>query len=383
MLQYLKNNFSRKVSEDRDYIAAADGIRFFATIHVIFGHILVYTNQTAKNLKPLPLADTIYYAFANPGLGLEIFFVLSGFLLMLPFAQWHLYKQHKPSIITYFVRRLIRLELPYLIALTVSAIALVFVLKKFDFSYMLPRYVASFFYSNSLIYDIHPEPLPLAWSLEAEVQFYILVPLLGYLFKLNKTIRRIILCTLIVSIPMIIKYNNFHSSILFIHFFQFFFAGILCVDFYLDKDILTTKINNNWWVAIGFILVFFVSAPLIKNGFNQLNFVLPIVIAFFVYCVLKKDGLRKVFHNSYLRIIGCMCYSIYLWHYMIISALGRYTINIRIGNYFMPNYLLQILLLAPVILIVSGIYFKYIERPCMYSNLSKKWAAAIKNKLKQ
>ncbi len=380
MLQYLKNNFSRKVSEDRDYIAAADGIRFFATLHVIFGHILVFTNFNSKRIASKYLIENIYYAFANPGLGLEIFFVLSGFLLMLPFAQWHLYKKHKPNITMYFVRRLIRLELPYLIALTFSALALVFIVKKYDFNYLLPRYIASFFYTNSLIYDGHPETLPIAWSLETEVQFYILVPLLSYIFKINKIIRRLLLTTLIITIPILLKNYNLHSTILFIHFFQFFFAGILCCDFYLDKDFLTTKINNNCWAAIGFVLVFFVWPPVTNNALKEINFVLPIVIAFFIYCVLKKDGLRKVFHNAYLRIIGCMCYSIYLWHYMIISAIGKYTIKIKVGNYTMPNYFLQILLIAPIILLFAGIYFKYVERPCMYSNLSKKIALKLKQK---
>jgi peptidoglycan/LPS O-acetylase OafA/YrhL len=380
MLQYLKQNFSRKVSEDRDYIAAADGIRFFATIHVICGHILVYTGVNTKKLLPQPILDNIYYLFANPGLGLEIFFVLSGFLLMLPFAQWHLYKQHKPNITMYFVRRLIRLELPYLIALTVSTLALVFIIKKYDFSYMLPRYIASFFYTNTLIYDIHPEPLPIAWSLETEVQFYIIVPLLAYIFKLHKMARRILLVTLIISIPIVIKQYSFHSSILFIHFFQYFFAGILCADFYLDKDFLTNKISANIWVALSFMLVF-IAIPMLKvAGYLQFDYLLPLVIAFFIYCVLKKDGLKTIFHNAYLRIIGCMCYSIYLWHYMIISALGRYTVKINVGNYFMPNYMVQLLLLTPVILIVAGLYFKYVERPCMYSNLSKKWAKALQQK---
>ena len=59
-----------------------------------------------------------------------------------------------------------------------------------------------------------------------------------------------------------------------------------------------------------------------------------------------------------------MCYSIYLVHEQVISATGRLLKFISIENtgiYFILSYLL----LLTVILVVSAIYFKLVEQPCM------------------
>ncbi len=381
MLSYIKKSFSRKVSEERTYLAAADGIRFFATIHVIFGHIGVYMMAYAAPLHMDQLQFFLICTFANPGLGLNIFFVLSGFLLVLPFANYHIHKTHRPSLLQYFLRRLIRLELPYILALTISSIALILIVKKYDFDYLLPRYISSLFYANHFFYGGHPEPLPIAWSLETEVQFYILVPLLSYLFKLPKLLRRIVLLTLIIGIPLLVHYTHFHYRILFVYYAQYFLAGILVVDFYLEKEIPKLSGNMVSLLAIASAILVFLIIPHLRVDYFTDTLYYPLPIALFIFIVVRLNALPRIFTNEYLRIVGCMCYSIYLFHYMIISKLELYTIKIRIGDYMLPNLLLQILLVAPAILIISGLYFKFVERPCMYSSIPKRIANYINKKV--
>ncbi len=74
-----------------------------------------------------------------------------------------------------------------------------------------------------------------------------------------------------------------------------------------------------------------------------------------------------------------MCYSIYLLHYTIISFLGRFTIGIHLTGYYLPNLLLQVILIGIPILLISSVFYLYIERPFM----SKKWMDKLMKKDKK
>ena len=71
-----------------------------------------------------------------------------------------------------------------------------------------------------------------------------------------------------------------------------------------------------------------------------------------------------------------MCYSIYLLHYTIISALGRYTLQIHLTDYYLPNLMLQTMLLGIPVLVISSVFYLYVERPFM----SKKWVDKLMKK---
>jgi peptidoglycan/LPS O-acetylase OafA/YrhL len=59
--------------------------------------------------------------------------------------------------------------------------------------------------------------------------------------------------------------------------------------------------------------------------------------------------------------------------------LGRYTVNITFTNYYIPNMLLQFVLLIIPILLIAAVFYLYIERPFM----SKKWVDKLMKKDKK
>lgn len=60
-----------------------------------------------------------------------------------------------------------------------------------------------------------------------------------------------------------------------------------------------------------------------------------------------------------------MCYSIYLFHFIVIAAAGHATRSIHMGQSFWLYYFLQIVLIAPIVLGLCGTFFLLIERQCM------------------
>jgi len=73
-----------------------------------------------------------------------------------------------------------------------------------------------------------------------------------------------------------------------------------------------------------------------------------------------------------------MCYTIYLYHFVLISVCGRLTKPLHIGSSFMAYFALQMLLILPVVLIVCTILYLLVERPCMDRNWPWKLVARLR-----
>ncbi len=209
-----------------------------------------------------------------------------------------------------------------------------------------------------------------AWSLEIEFQFYVLAPILTYVFKIKKIyIRRItILCAILACsiIQKIIEGLILPTSLL--SFAQFFFTGFLLLDIYLNDYQQSPNKNYIWdivsvisWVSVFAILYMAKSV----EGF----IVIPMFTA---YCAAFKGIVsNRLFCHPLIYTIGGMCYTIYLYHYTLISAFGRFFIKIGIFNQLSiwQALLLSIIIMAPITIFICSFLFILIEKPCM----KKRW----------
>lgn len=137
-------------------------------------------------------------------------------VLALPFASHYLQGADRPKVKDYFRRRLIRIEVPYIITLTFFLFYAVTFQDRL-WNEMLPRYFAGLIYSHSLIYDGALNPLLwVSWSLEIEIQFYLLAPLLCTVFKIPNTLLRrgILLLAILFIEPCVDAANAAFPSVI-------------------------------------------------------------------------------------------------------------------------------------------------------------------------
>ena len=375
-------NKFRRITSSQLYFPEIDGIRFIAIVLVLLFHTHGYfTGKSTVFTEAQKHAGWLNRILDNGDRGVELFFVLSGFILCLPFAQHYLKNGKKISLKRYYLRRVTRLEPPYFIAMT--AIFLLQVASGVgSFSDLLPHWLASLIYSHDLIYHHTPIITVVAWSLEIEIQFYLFAPFLFRLLKLPVLIRRLLL--LFTIIALVLYQTLFPPAFLNLSgFAQYFLTGILLADLYVCEE-LAVFFNQKPVALLAFICLGVICYLPVKDFQLPLyiQFLCKLALALFIgalyYMILSNDILKRMFSYKFIPVIGGMCYTIYLLHYTIISSVGRFTLKMHIGNDYFTNLVLQIILLCIPILLVSSVFYYYIERPFM----SKKWMDMLMKKEK-
>lgn len=155
-------------SSTGDFFPALDGIRGFAVLSVVVCH-LAYFNPAS------PLQN-ILFSFTKAGfLGVPMFFVLSGFLI----SYTVLKSQEKFNVRAYISRRAAKILPPFLISLVVfSLLALLWKepqniwLSALAYLLTLPNFTGGWDDINGVY-----------WSLMVEIHFYIVFPILYFLFR--------------------------------------------------------------------------------------------------------------------------------------------------------------------------------------------------------
>lgn len=360
------DRFSRRTSSGR-FIPEVDGIRFFAIALVVAFHLDDYVGRNAVGAEPG--AGGIEFAgryLGNGNRGVQLFFVLSGFILALPFAGHFLAGRKRPSVRAYYLRRLTRLEPPYVVAMCGLAAAAV-LLGTLGVSEAGRHLGASLAYAHNLIFGIPSRVNGVAWTLEVEVQFYLLAPLLARVFGVrSRPLRRgIIIAVVVVSalLQNIFLHDEIgRAELSLLNFVQYFLLGFLFADIYITDWSESPRRDSRLWDAValaGWPTLLFVDLTT-EAG----RWVLPPLLFALFYATFRGRATGSVFRRHVLTTIGGMCYSIYLLHYPLMSMLSRLTRDMEVGSYG-ADLLLQALIVLPILLLVSGTFFLAVERPCM------------------
>jgi peptidoglycan/LPS O-acetylase OafA/YrhL len=379
----LLDRLARKTSTGR-YIPEIDGLRFFCILLVVLLHLEVYLTVLhvggGFDVQPrVPPNDWLGATVGEGALGLMLFFMISGFVLALPFAAQGLGEGPSVSLRRYYLRRLTRLEPPYLVSLTLFLFLVPAVMTGPSLERLLPHYLAGCLYLHGLIYGAHnPVNVP-SWSLEIEVQFYLLVPLLGLAFSIrDRARRRIRLAAL--GLAALIAQDLLHYAVglnpyNLLPYLVDFMVGFVVADVYVSEWKGAPKTARRWdaaslaaWPAL--FILFASPAPATAS--------LGVPVAgFVVLCAAFRGPVaRRVLRNRWITTIGGMCYSIYLVHYPVVFAVGRLSRGILKGPY--DAQLVELLaMVIPVLLVVSTAFYLLVERPCM----ERDWPSRLRGRI--
>lgn len=361
---WLLIKLSRETSSGR-FIPEMDGLRFAAIGMVVLFHLNGYLTVKSKSYYPVAPSDWLTQAALVGFRGVELFFVISGFILGLPFAAHYLKDAPPVKLSKYYLRRLTRLEPPYFVA-TLFFFLLLLAFKEQTAGALYPHLAASLSYLHDLIYGYPSTIIGVAWSLEIEVQFYLLVPLLTLLFAVQRPwVRRfsfVAIILVVLAVQALFLRQSPRASLSILGYLQFFLVGFLLADMFLTSWKEAPKRNLYWDLAglAGWPLL------LLMLQFRGLTHWLFPGMLFVLYCAAFRGLLiNRIFTNRWITAMGGMCYSIYLIHYQVISAVGRFTKRVSEGAPYWFHLLVQLVLVGGAVILFCGVFFVLLEKPCM------------------
>lgn len=299
----------------QNYIKEINFLRFFSITSVIIYHYFP---------KIIPKGY----------LGVDLFFVISGFLISLYLYQEIPTKNFRLSI---FYNRRIKRIIPATIFLLFFVSLIAFILfTNFDLIKFSKSLIYSIFFSSNFFFWLDGgyfgpndklKPLLHFWSLGVEEQFYIFFPALFYFIikylKSKTLIFYLILILTILSLFFNIFLINLGGSnpaffLLPTRIWNFGF-GILAMLIFVSQK----KKHNNLEIFfyISFLtLGFFYKIPHLPENF---------LIIFFSFMILKKQfpkrfSLDFIIHNKIIQYIGLISFSLYLWHWPLLVFVEYY-----------------------------------------------------------
>jgi peptidoglycan/LPS O-acetylase OafA/YrhL len=368
-----------RVTSGQPLIPVVDGLRFVAVSSVCMVHLLDYFVAKA----PVPFVDTWtggwLAATLNRGwFGVDLFFVISGFVISLPFASHRLEGRPPPNLRNYYRRRLTRLEPPFIICITIF-FALFVSAKGLNFKALLPHYFATATYSHNIVYRSFSLINPVTWSLEVEIQFYLIAPLIAQVFLIGRReIRRAVLISLIAAASVLQPALRLINTISVLEFMQFFLTGFLLADVYSSD--WQRMPNTGYLMDIAGLAA--LAALYWATGNRDYVSYRPAWIAvscigLFVGCCAAFRGRvsSRVLGNPWIVVIGGMCYTIYLYHCQIFSLLGHAVMSIQLTRNPLINFFIAAGLMVPAMLVVSSLLFVVFEKPFMRRDWPSRLAA--------
>ena len=349
------------------YRTEIDGLRAIAVAAVVIYH----ANFIAFG----------YPLFQGGFIGVDIFFVISGYLITGLILN-EIYQTNKFSFKDFYERRIRRILPALLFVIMISLIVGYFFLLPNALSDLVKSIISIIFLSSNLYFnfigtnygqeDNSLKPALHTWSLSVEEQFYILFPIfLLIIFKFFRNhLFNFLFLGFCLSLIFAEYFSKNHPGFSFYQLptrgFELLLGSILSY-FELSKTrniIKSYSILNKICPSIGMILIlysfiFFNYDKIFHPGIITL---IPIIgVALIVWFSGKGGGLiTKILSSKILVFFGLISYSLYLWHYPIFAYL----------RYIDLFDTLQIKLLSIILVIILSILsYYFIEKPFRNKNI--------------
>lgn len=361
------------------------GLRGWAALWVLVFHAWTLAGPKLVLLPLGALVLDLTPFFSIGWAGVQVFFVLSGFLLAHPFARWQSGRGPRPDVLPYLTRRLLRVfpayyaQLALLLAIGWWADGQTRVADGLD----LLRYLMMLFVPS----PIGVEPINgVWWTLPIEFSFYLILPVLAVLLHPTRVWLLIIATlssmmawrygTAIVMVDMPQAQRVTMSSQL-PGAMDAFGIGMLAAMIHVHADRAPTwlrpaKLMRPVWPVFGLVLII-AAIYWMHSGFRAYWTASPIfflwtpvfnlAVAALVLAAANGNPLTtRLFGNRGMVFVGTISYSVYLWHLPIIGALRNWPGIVEWQGYVLPPLLA---LALPLTLLVSTLSYVLIERPFM------------------
>ena len=296
-----------------------DGLKGIAILAVVFYHIF-------DLLKSAHFTESTL--FDGGFLGVDIFFVISGFLITS--SVFYKLSNNDFSLLSFYKRRFFRIVPPLLFVCIFTLIIGYFLLfpevyKELNIEVANALlFIGNFRFANSGGYfalDSSDKLLLHTWYLAVTIQFYVLFPLIVLLLKKVFSLKRLPLAVTVVFIlltvtSVLVSRNGKGYLLTQCRIFELFFGSVL----FFYKDIVYKRVFslNTYLPLLGEVLgIVIIIASIftveLQNGIWTVTTSLPTMLG--TALVILAHNKNSVLRLPPLTLLGRCSYSLYLWHW--------------------------------------------------------------------
>jgi peptidoglycan/LPS O-acetylase OafA/YrhL len=321
-----------------------DFLRSIAILMVVLAHSVLAYGAPAY-IAPLQLG----------GIGVDLFFVLSGWLLGGQLFK-EVEKSNKVDVKRFWIRRWMRTLPAYYAVLTLSILQQYISVDDVRFPWEYFVFLQN--YNEDLSF------FSISWSLCVEEQFYLFIaPFIGGLCLKDKKVTTIGLLILLLIPYFSREFSWYSSGYLPTHMqMDCCIFGVLLAQIKIQYKSFwqTITLNIGTISAITFmtILLFFAARYYPNIGLKDPdNLLLALIFGSWVVLANSSDAWKNKLYFPGANYIATRSYGIYLLHPEALSLLKRLSLDINFILYFVLAFLGTVLL--------SEILYRIIEKPFM------------------
>ena len=318
-----------------------------------------------NGLRAVAVIAVVFYHFNSSWLpggfaGVDVFFVISGFLMTKIIYTGVINKNF--GLLKFYSARAKRIT-PALAAACAFILTFGwFYISRQDFVTLSKHVVSSLFFFSNFIYwgeagyfDIASKSKFLlhTWSLSVEWQFYMLYPfiIMGVVYAAGKKHARTLILILAALSLAFCVYSSFRwpdaSYFLLPSRSWEMLAGGVVFLYPMNAGLIARKISYYSGLLLIVISFCLFSESDVWPGYLS---IVPVLGAMLLMSANFNND--RLLNNAVVQKIGSWSYSIYLWHWVVLSVI----------YFFNPFYSIQVALLGVIISILAGcISFRFVE----------------------
>lgn len=339
------------------YFAPLDGLRALSLVLVIGGHIR--SNVALKQ-------------YLSGGLGVGIFFVLSGFLITTLLLREEA-GSGAISLGAFYIRRFFRILPPYF--LTVAVYLLVGLIPSQHELHV--KFLRGLPYFLSLRNEYIPSGLDVAfthsWSLSVEEKFYFVWPMLLILLLRKPSLKWLVIP--ITLLPLFIS----TSGTLPVAYFSLLLGCCVAIALHAGRSKQEELLAKFRKVPVTLVVAIWAASYFVSiNGRWRTAFVIT-TAALLPVLLLKSSWISKVLSTQFCTWVGKRTYSMYLFHAFCLSAVEDHLIHPT----NLVRYIAALVTCYFLSLGVASIVYVVLEKPSISwgRTLSKQFAKSRHQRL--
>lgn len=236
--------------------------------------------------------------------------------------------------------------------------------------------LASVFYLHGLVFNEPPRLNPPAWSLEIEIQFYLLAPFIVACAARMRSGWAPLLLSVSALVLVAAAFDHLfgqdalHQRTLVAHAYGFV-LGVLVCKRAVQTDPFKQPPNPFMdWVGVTSLILLLTTGVFEHKGLTHAqealrNLLRAVLLIGVFYGIARGPLLRRILGNKWLTTIGGMCYSIYLVHVPIMQFCAAMVFKSYSPTDVEQAAAIACLLLIPISLVGGALFYVLVERPCM------------------